>query len=224
MNATHGKYSITGPRCTVKLSATARAGRCIDTDSDDLNPSGKIRLWPCVHRWQQFLSFGDGRLAPKNSIFSTLPSQVVGQIKKMGHVDHIPYMCLGVRHRGKDDGEKWSEDYDSSDDSDDYSEDYPDVDFDEYNNNGLQWPPLSKYSGVRIKSMQCNNIGGVIEWLFVPYVVEEDAENDKNSTNTTSVEEDNIIQIVSEEEEVESAPTITKAGIEMPEETVFEEL
>jgi hypothetical protein len=179
MNSTPGVYSTTGPRCLLKQMDGIRAGRCLDVDSRSLQPGGATQVFPCINKWYQFVSFGDGTLAPQGSIYSTIPSHIVKQIQNLGH-DHIPYMCLGVYGRGVDDEYDWEEE-----DSD-------------LEKNGIKenddterpaWAPLSKFQEQNIIATQCANAGAVIEWLFVPFIVENetaDAMSDKSAQSFSS--------------------------------------
>ena len=146
-----------------------RNGRCYDGHPGSLQPGGPMQVYPCVHQWYQFVSFGDGEHAPIGSIFSTIPSHIVKQINNLGH-SQIPYMCFGVYGRGGKDELDWED------------ENYtkrgaPEADtIDEKVEE--EAPPLSEWIGEDIITTQCTNIDAVIEWVFVPYVIEDDDEND----------------------------------------------
>jgi hypothetical protein len=180
MNSTPGVYSITGPRCLLKQMDGIRAGRCLDVDSRSLQPGGATQVFPCINKWYQFVSFGDGTLAPKGSIYSTIPSHIVKQIQNLGH-DHIPYMCLGVYGRGVGDEHDWEEE--ENDVAKNGTMDNADTE-------RLDWAPLSKFQEQNIIATQCTNVGAVIEWLFVPFIVENetaDASSDKIAHNDSAV-------------------------------------
>jgi hypothetical protein len=49
-----------------------------------------------------------------------------------------------------------------------------------------EWTPLSQFVEEQIVTTQCSNAGAVIEWLFVPFIEEEEP-----STNTTAETLDN---------------------------------
>lgn len=136
-----------------------RAGRCFDGDSGTDQPGGEVQVFPCMHRWVQFLSVGDGELAPEGSLFFSIPEHIVAQIVNGGHAQ-IPQMCLGVWGRGVADEVEWDDPL--------YGE--PDPPEPE------EWPPLSDYVNEELFSTQCTNKGAVVEWLFVPFIVEEDDE------------------------------------------------
>lgn len=161
MNATRGTYSVTGPRCMMKQMDGIRAGRCLDVDSQALQPGGATQVFPCISKWYQFVSFGDGIVAPTGSIYTTIPSHIVKQIRNLGH-DHTDYMCLGVYGRGLKDEVDWAEPTDEAVLSGQTPYDEPPV----------VWERLSEFAGQNIVATQCSNDGAVIEWLFVPFIVE----------------------------------------------------
>jgi len=177
---TPGNYSLTGPRCMLKQMDGVRAGRCFDGDSGTTQPGGEVQVFPCVQRWVQFLSFGDGRLAPKGSMFFSIPSHIVKQIHNMGH-EHIPYMCLGVWGRGDKDEVDWDEE--EEEDSKDSHDEAQSTD------ETVEWEDLSEWEDEEIVSTQCTNVGAVVEWLFVPYIVEDadPAEDAVKSDNATEI-------------------------------------
>jgi hypothetical protein len=173
IDVTPGNYSITGPRCMIKQMDGLREGRCIDGDSGESQPRGETQVFPCVHRWVQFFSFGDNRLAPKGSIFFTIPQHTVQQIHRQGH-SQIPYMCLGVWGRGNADEGEWSDD--------ERIEQHEETDLHgSSKTDSLKlhsedaWEPLSGWMNEQIYSTQCSNKGAVIEWLFVPYIIENES-------------------------------------------------
>lgn len=168
IEVTPGKYSATGPRCMFSQMDGAREGRCIDTDSGSNQPGGEAHVFPCVKRWYQFLSFGDGNLAPANSLFVSMPSHVVRQIHNLGH-EHIAQMCLGVYQRGTKDETDWEEKDESSDPTTASEAERALIDEED-----LDWPPLSQWLNEQVITTQCTNEGAVIEWLFVPFIVEDE--------------------------------------------------
>jgi hypothetical protein len=180
MNSTPGIYSVTGPRCLLKQMDGIRVGRCLDVDSRSLQPGGATQVFPCINKWYQFVSFGDGTVAPKGSIYSTIPSHIVKQIENLGH-DHIPYMCLGVYGRGVNDEYDWEEEEDDLEKNGTKQHD---------DTERPAWAPLSKFLEQNIIATQCSNVGAVIEWLFVPFIVENefpDAMSDNIAQNDSTV-------------------------------------
>jgi hypothetical protein len=166
MNVTLGNYSVTGPRCMLQQMDGVRAGRCFDGGAMGLQPGGETQVYPCVREWFQFVSFGDGSVAPKGSLYSTIPSHIVKQIRNLGHAQ-IPYMCLGVYERGEEDEADWTDE----DDKLNKTDQGPKV----ANQSGSPsvWAPLSEWIEASIITTQCSNVGAVIEWVFVPFIEEE---------------------------------------------------
>lgn len=113
-------------------------------------------MYPCTREWYQFLSIADGRIAPKGSMYGTIPSHIVNQIRNLGH-QQIPYMCLGVLGRGNNDEKPWNETNETQ----------------EAIVEEVTWKPLSEWNGENIVSTQCSNTGAIIEWALVPFIVEE---------------------------------------------------
>jgi hypothetical protein len=177
MNVTLGSYSKTGPRCMLQQMDGMRAGRCFDGGATSFQPGGPTQVYPCIREWFQFVSFGDGQVAPKGSLYSTIPSHIVKQIRTLGH-EQIPYMCLGVYERGNEDELDW-------DDTDYHAvmKERGTKRADSTLAMGEDWEPLSEWKEASIVTTQCTNAGAVIEWVFVPYISEEDAvtENDEAS-------------------------------------------
>ena len=48
--------------------------------------------------------------------------------------------------------------------------------------------PLTEWAGAEIVTTQCSNVGAVIEWVFVPYVVEDKADVIADSDNKDGVD------------------------------------
>lgn len=142
-------------------------------------------MFPCVNKWFQFISFGDGSVAPKGSIYSTIPSHIVKQIHNLGH-EHISNMCLGVYGRGHNDEVEWDEQEDSEHKTD--------------ANNGtgdgehIGWKPLSAFHNQHVITTQCNNKGAIIEWLFVPFIVEETPLNEDSQRRGAQYEEQSKVE------------------------------
>lgn len=131
-------------------------------------------MYPCVREWYQFLSFGNGKVAPNWSLYSTIPAHIVKQIRNLGH-DQIAYMCLGVHGRGILDDVDWN-DVETDTLKKDRNETIDQSKFD----------PLSNWNNASIVTTQCSNIGGVIEWSFVPFIVEDEPETNENEVSPNS--------------------------------------
>ena len=171
MNVSLGKYSTTGPRCMLQQMDGIRAGRCFDGGSPTFQPGGETQVYPCMREWYQFVSFGDGHVAPVGSLYSTIPFHIVKQIHALGH-DHIPYMCLGVFDRGYNDEMDWEDEaYEKSNSNITSPASKPHLSHQAEPPDTLE--PLSSFNGAGVVTTQCNNFGAVIEWVFVPFIHEE---------------------------------------------------
>jgi hypothetical protein len=167
MNVTLGQYSATGPRCMLQQMDGMRKGRCFDGGPSSFQPGGVTQVYPCVREWFQFVSVGDGRVAPKGSLYSTIPSHIVRQIHNLGH-EQIPYMCLGVLERGNEDEPNWNdEDYTK------IKQERAAIKADPNHVPDQDWEPLSYWNEAKIVTTQCTNLGAVIEWVFIPFIDEE---------------------------------------------------
>lgn len=176
MSVTKGNYSITGPRCHLTMADGIRSGRCWDGGSESLQPGGSTQVFPCWPQWYQFLSFGDGEHTPLGSMHLTIPDHVVKQINRLGH-SQDPYMCLGVYGRGDKDELDW------------HDEEYiarkqgsaSDTDSEQLEDEGVA--PLSEWAGDEVITTQCSNVKAVIEWVFVPFIVENEEEDNNAATD-----------------------------------------
>lgn len=178
MEMTPGKYSPTGPRCMLTQVDGIRAGRCLDGHSNDIEPGGKARVFPCVKRWPQFLSFGNGILAPKGSMHTNVPRHIVDRITE-SRPDEPPqesYLCLGVLGRGDRDEEHLYEVEDEVGEDEVIVKEYDD---DQFGADGLI--KLDNFQGEEIVATRCSNVGAVVEWLFVPFIDEDGEEEDAPS-------------------------------------------
>lgn len=142
-----------------------RAGRCWDGGPLSLlQPGGPTQVYPCVREWFQFVSFGDSRIAPKGTLYSTMPSHIAKQIAQRG-TGKIPYMCMGVHERGDADELRWNGNV------------YAPRGSNETANHSTSDAPLSEFRGKPVITTQCTNTNAVIEWVFVPFIDDEDAVN-----------------------------------------------
>jgi hypothetical protein len=164
VNVTLGDYSATGPRCMLQQKDGLRAGRCWDGGPLSLlQPGGPSQVYPCVREWFQFVSFGDGRIAPKGALFTTMPSHIAKQVRQKG-TGETPYICVGVHGRGIADELKWN------------GQTYvPMPSGEDAGNNEKADAPLSEWIGETVITTQCSNTGAVIEWVYVPFIADEDA-------------------------------------------------
>jgi hypothetical protein len=191
-----------------------RAGRCFDGDSEDTQPGGLTQVYPCVHRWYQFLSFGDGTSTPEGSMYTTVPTHIVRQIKNLGHEQHT-HMCLGVLGRGDRDEVDWEEDDEDDDDNtivgkieegDTTMDGAAEEDDNDDDNEELE--DLAEFVDEEVVTTQCSNTGAIIEWLFIPFIADDipivipDEDNDKEDAEnlvSDTYEDDSCLAFPSSE-------------------------
>jgi hypothetical protein len=184
MEMTPGRYSPTGPRCTLTLMDGIREGRCLDAHSIDIQPGGAARVFPCVKRWPQFFSFGDGGLAPKGSMHTNVPQHIVDRIRESrpNEPPQENFLCLGVLNRGTNDEDHLFDLIPPKEDEDGQEIEGQEIDghlVKEYNDEEFDvdgFLKLDHFRGEEIVATRCSNIGAVIEWLFVPFIVEDENE------------------------------------------------
>jgi len=175
MQMTPGEFSDMGPQCMLKQIDGIRKGRCFDGDTGKSRPGGPMNVFPCVKRWHQFVSFGNGEAAPVGSIHTTVPGYIRNQIAT-DDFEQEPYMCFGVKGRGDMDEEDWK-----------IAGEQP-LDEDQVDSPpGLK--PLGKWSGQQLITTRCSNTDAVIEWLYVPYIVEDESQSDEDSQHADTDEE-----------------------------------
>ena len=179
MEMTPGKYSATGPRCVLTQMDGIREGRCLDAHSNNIEPGGAARVFPCVKRWPQFFSFGDGGLAPKGSMHTNVPQHIVNRIRESRPNDPPQeyFLCLGVLNRGDNDEDHLfdlvpaKEEVGGTEVNGEIVKEYDDEEFD-----ADGFLKLDHFQDEEIVATRCSNIGAVVEWLFVPFIVEDEEE------------------------------------------------
>jgi len=172
-----------------------RAGRCLDAHSTDIEPGGQARVFPCVKRWAQFFSFGNGTFAPNGSMHMNVPQHIVDRIRE-SRPDEPPqenHLCLGVLGRGEND-EGHLYEYDSADEAEDseaveqQEEIVEEYDDDQFGDDGFL--KLEHFKNKTIVATRCSNVGAVIDWLFVPYIIESEEGTEDVGANTAGEEAD----------------------------------
>jgi hypothetical protein len=149
----------------------------MDSDTGEDRPGGGLVVFPCASRWTQYVSFGNGTIAPQGSIHITIPKHIVEGLRLKGH-EQEARMCIGVYGRGDADEEHKKEEYEETSITGDEKEDGTGGDK-ELSEGQLQ--PLRRYQGRKLVTTKCSNTGAIIEWLFVPFIVE----NEEVQTNQT---------------------------------------
>jgi len=153
----------------LKQADGLRAGRCMDGDFGNDKPGGKAHVFPCVQRWHQFFSVGNGTLAPSGSLHVTIPKHIVRTIEK-GDKKQEAHLCLGACGRGGTD-EDWPDEVcgktqEEKNDMMPISTRYP---------NG-HLVPLKKWKGKHLVTTRCSNLDSVVEFLYVPFIMEDEAD------------------------------------------------
>lgn len=187
LEMTPGRFSQAGPSCLIKQKDGLRAGRCLDSESDRLQPGGSMHVYPCVQRWNQFFAFGNGTLAPSGSIHTTVPKHIKQRIESRGRSQES-FLCLGVSGRGNITEEPWEED--KGKETGDVQPELLNI----TDTSGLL--PLHHWTRKQLVTTPCSNTDAVLTWRYIPFIVEDDDQNaevessseDKN--NTSEVEEE----------------------------------
>lgn len=183
-----GIWSEKGPSCGIKIGDGARMGRCMDVESETFTPGGKLNIFPCYTKWHQLFSFGNGTIAPRGAIHSSLPLHMARQLQKKDDKNQVhQHLCIGVVGRG-DLEETWVE-WDSEDEEHWDPWEYDQHDVDRYDNGRKS---LQLWSGQHLQTTPCSNKGGVLEFYFVPFIVEEydDEESTEGATEASNTEDD----------------------------------
>ncbi len=171
-----GVYSEKGPSCGIKIGDSPRRGRCLDVESERTQPGGYLNVYPCSSKWHQLFSFGNGTIAPRGAIHASLPLHMARQLEKKEKVVH-QHLCLGVFGRGDTDESSWVEDEDE-----DENEPWDPWEFED----AVRYPngrkSLQLWRGQQLQTTPCSNVGGVIEWYYVPFIVEEYEEATEKGT------------------------------------------
>lgn len=169
MNMTRGEYSPEGPHCMIKQLGGIRNGRCIDIMGERVEPGGIIQMYPCQTKFHNLFSFGDDIIAPKGSIFATVPNHIVKALKYKGK-EQYPYLCLGAMGRSKIEYTPWEEDKNK--------ERYNTVDFvpekaKKAHMEGRK-PSLRLWKDKQLVTIPCNDEDAVVTFVVVPFIVEDD--------------------------------------------------
>ena len=172
---TPGHYSEKGPSCGIKIGDGPRMGRCMDVESDRTEPGGALNIFPCYTKWHQLFSFGNGTIAPRGAIHASLPLHMARQMQKKNSKKKVhQHLCIGVEGRGdmEETWIQWTEE--EANEIDPWEHD----DVERYDNGRKS---LQLWSGQQLQTTPCTNTGGVLEFFFVPFIVEEDDDEENES-------------------------------------------
>ncbi len=172
-----GVYAKKGPSCGIKIGDGPRRGRCLDVQSEVTRPGGLLNVYPCTTKWYQLFSFGNGTIAPRGGIHASLPLHMARQQETKEKEVH-QHLCLGVVGRGNANESAWI--------ADDESEDWDPWEYDDVDRYPNGRKTLQLWHGQQLQTTPCSNEGGVIEWLYVPFIVEKyDNENETTEAMAT---------------------------------------
>jgi hypothetical protein len=172
LEMTPGDYSQTGPKCMVKVGDSIRKGRCLDAESDRTKPGSFLNIFPCEAKWHQLFSFGNGDLIPSGAVHLSLPKHIVTK-------DSTTHLCIGVQGRSDEDEVEWLRPEHDDDPDGLWPWEYSNAT--EYYANGYK--SLKYWNGIHLQTTPCSNEGAVIEFFYVPFIVEE-YEDDGEESNT----------------------------------------
>jgi hypothetical protein len=119
-------------------------------------------------------------------------------------------MCLGVAGRGDLDEEDWfgvaeehgddeshEDDHSLVDDSDLDSLSDDDGDEDELNEDesneekgGRKWSSLLEWENEQLVATSCSNAGAIVEWILVPFIVEDNPDSDVGTEEENTDDEE----------------------------------
>ena len=147
-----------------------RNGRCLDVESERAEPGGMLQVYPCLHKWHQTFSFGNGTLAPIGAIHTTVPRHIVHAIWKQGKIQ-ASQLCLGVLCRSSLKPDSWDEDLRQGLD---YVKSLDFVPKKAMNcrNDGMTLP-LHLWKFKNLVTVPCSDVDNVIEFAVVPFIQEE---------------------------------------------------
>lgn len=175
MNMTRGEVSPEGPHCMIKQLGGLRNGRCIDIATERVEPGGMLQVYPCMVKFHHMFSFGDGIVAPKGSIFASVPKHIVAALENKGK-EQYPYLCIGAMGRSTTEYTPWKED----EDRENYNTaDYiPERASELIKNNRL--PALRLWKDKQMVTIPCRDEDAVVKFVFVPFIIEDQNQDTVN--------------------------------------------
>lgn len=179
LEVTPGEYTQTGPKCMLKIGDSIRKGRCLDVESDRTKPGAYLNIFPCEAKWHQLFSFGNGDIVPRGGIHVSPPKHVSTK-------DGTTHLCLGVQGRSDEDEEGWLRPEHDDDPDDLWPWDRDNAT--EYYENGFK--SLKYWDGIQLQTTPCSNEGAVVEFLYVPFIIEENDNTNEGEEATDNEESD----------------------------------
>jgi hypothetical protein len=165
-----GEISEIGPSCMLKQFGGLRNGRCLDVESERIEPGGMLQAYPCLYKWHQTFSFGNGSFAPIGGVHTTVPRHIVHAIRKQGKTQ-ASQLCLGVLCRSSLKPDIWDEDLRQGLDY------IKSPDFFPKKARGCKGSgsklPLHLWKFKNLVTVPCSDAGNIIEFVVVPFINEE---------------------------------------------------
>ncbi len=189
MTMIKGMYSPAGPHCMIKQLGGPRRGRCIDVEGERVEPGGQLQVYPCMNQWHQMFGFGNGEVARNSTIFGSVPRHIIHALSYKGK-DQPPYLCFGVVGRGKTEYSPWKEDKNR--------QHFDTVDFVSNQakkirqRGGELHLPVRLWKNKQLVTVPCTDDSAVIDFLFVPFIVENFREDGDEGDSEIEVEEEEI--------------------------------
>lgn len=191
MIMTSGLYSQTGPHCMIKQLGGLRNGRCIDIEGERVEPGGELQVWPCVNKWHQMFVFGDGKVSRNATIFGAIPNHIIKALQYKGVHQH-PYLCFGVVGRSEVEYSPWNEDtkQDQFNTFNFLPKKTKQLFFQNISRDRLR--SLRLWGGKQLVTMPCNDTDAIIDFLFVPFIVEDDGYGEVSDKSAMITDHDEL--------------------------------
>mmetsp|Transcript_351 Transcript_351/g.369 ORF Transcript_351/g.369 Transcript_351/m.369 type:complete len:894 (-) Transcript_351:102-2783(-) len=201
MIMTKGIYTPGGPHCLIKQIGGIRNGRCLDIESNRIEPGGQVEVFLCMNKWHQMFGFGDDSIAPSSSIFGSVPNHIVNSIKNKSGKHQPSFLCLGVSGRGGKEYMPWKEDsnkvqfntvdfmpmeelknvYNNDNNNNNNADENDDHAHDE--NKNMDILPLRFWKGKQLVTIPCDDDDrdAILDLIFVPFIVEDNGDDNDNA-------------------------------------------
>lgn len=195
MTMVKGKYTPAGPHCMIKQLGGPHNKRCIDIVGERVEPGGQLQVFPCMSQWHQMFGFGGGEIARNSTIFGSVPKHIINALRYKAK-DQPPYLCFGVIGRGNKEYTPWNED--------EKREHLNTVDFVSKKAKKMrqktegQQLPLRLWKNKQLVTVPCTDESAVIDFLFVPFIVENDDSEEDNMEEGVGEEAIRIENIMKE--------------------------
>ena len=146
-----------------------------------------MQVFPCMNKWHQMFGFGnEGSGSGSGSIHSSIPRNVLNTILHKGK-EQAPRLCFGVSRRGGTEYVSWEEDKDRADlNANDFVPMMSELE--PYLKEG-KVPPLDLWKDKFLVTVPCSDMDAVVEFVFVPFVEEEEEEGKQEGSEHADVEE-----------------------------------